>query len=159
MKQLFTIFLLILSLSFISSSSGCCSYHSGVCGTQCCDNTPLSKICEGIILNTTSPPPTPAITNPPQIIQCEIKNTTYCDNTLLLQTSQNATCTNTTTLLEFCSYKCENVTCIEAPVETPKNEEPQKELLSETNLIIGSLILVLLLAIACIVVWWWNYKR
>ncbi len=27
--------------------SGCCSWHGGVCGNQCCDGTPLSSLCGG----------------------------------------------------------------------------------------------------------------
>lgn len=29
----------------IEARSGCCSYHSGVCGCSCCDGTPLSDTC------------------------------------------------------------------------------------------------------------------
>lgn len=41
------ILLIILSanFSFAEARSGCCSWHGGVCGCQCCDGTPLSAKC------------------------------------------------------------------------------------------------------------------
>jgi hypothetical protein len=42
--------LLVLGALFISgvpvfAYSGCCSWHGGVCGNQCCDGSALSAIC------------------------------------------------------------------------------------------------------------------
>lgn len=38
--------LLFFSIPNISyARSGCCSWHGGVCGCQCCDGTPLSDTC------------------------------------------------------------------------------------------------------------------
>ncbi len=33
--------------SSVSARSGCCSWHGGVCGSSCCDGTPLSAKCGG----------------------------------------------------------------------------------------------------------------
>ncbi len=41
-------FIIVFSLILptkVSARSGCCSWHSGVCGCQCCDGTPLSATC------------------------------------------------------------------------------------------------------------------
>lgn len=34
-----------LSLNDVEARQGCCSWHGGVCGCQCCDGTPLSATC------------------------------------------------------------------------------------------------------------------
>jgi len=36
---------LLLPLANIEARRGCCSWHGGVCGCQCCDGTPLSSTC------------------------------------------------------------------------------------------------------------------
>jgi len=41
-----TISVFLFSLPIITEArSGCCSWHGGVCGCQCCDGTPLSATC------------------------------------------------------------------------------------------------------------------
>jgi len=38
-------FLYFFNISEVEARSGCCSWHGGVCGCQCCDGTPLSSTC------------------------------------------------------------------------------------------------------------------
>lgn len=47
-KKILPVFILFLYVVFplsIDARSGCCSWHGGVCGCQCCDGTPLSSTC------------------------------------------------------------------------------------------------------------------
>ncbi len=37
--------LILAPLYLIEARQGCCSWHGGVCGCQCCDGTPLSSTC------------------------------------------------------------------------------------------------------------------
>lgn len=41
------IFFFIGSFSVVDARSGCCSHHGGVCGSSCCDGSPLSAKCGG----------------------------------------------------------------------------------------------------------------
>lgn len=36
---------IVLPINDVEARSGCCSWHGGVCGCQCCDGTPLSSTC------------------------------------------------------------------------------------------------------------------
>jgi len=55
MKKLAEYIAIVLMISFILSifpinvdaKQGCCSWHGGVCGSRCCDGTPLSAKCGG----------------------------------------------------------------------------------------------------------------
>lgn len=38
-------FAVLIAFRGVNAKSGCCSYHRGVCGCQCCDGTPLSSTC------------------------------------------------------------------------------------------------------------------
>ena len=40
------LFLLLIAPP-LEAKQGCCSYHRGVCGSRCCDGTPLSPACRG----------------------------------------------------------------------------------------------------------------
>jgi len=44
---LFNYFLLFITLP-CEGKQGCCSYHSGICFTECCDGTPLTPNCKDI---------------------------------------------------------------------------------------------------------------
>lgn len=59
---LFGILIVILCIVFTSpvySRRGCCSHHGGVCGSRCCDGTPLSPACGGYYHVSPSPPLNP----------------------------------------------------------------------------------------------------
>lgn len=46
MKRSFLLLFFILIVAFPAlARQGCCSHHSGVCGCNCCDGTPLSAKC------------------------------------------------------------------------------------------------------------------
>lgn len=45
-KILFAVVIILIAIPSISlARSGCCSYHGGVCGCECCDGSSLSSTC------------------------------------------------------------------------------------------------------------------
>jgi putative alpha-1,2-mannosidase len=60
-KQYYTLLIILSSLIFSPAKaiSECCQAHSGICGDQCCDKTPIPKNCGDIQIIKLPPPASP----------------------------------------------------------------------------------------------------
>jgi len=112
--ELFVI-ILFVSLSVTEAKSGCCSSHGGVCGSSCCDGSPLSVKCGG----SSESIPTSSSTefNISQgVCGAQFVGNPFCNGSGIYQVYREVNCTNSTKLQELCDWRCKNGICIDKPV-------------------------------------------
>jgi hypothetical protein len=80
---------LLASPNVVEARQGCCSRHSGVCGCECCDGTPLSSTCAPYYPECNQPitREIPSAYQPPKVEEQTTQSLTPSNNISILGTN------------------------------------------------------------------------